>query len=120
MEGEGRDSGTPRKKSSQASATMSISTATGAGRALPGRGLRCVREPLPRYYERLLRFCLRRLNDRHEAEDAAQEAFARAWKALPRFAGERRFYPWLTVIAGNICTDMLRRRSRSTRPTTWS
>jgi RNA polymerase sigma-70 factor, ECF subfamily len=67
-----------------------------------------------RYYERLLRFCMRRLNDRHEAEDAAQEAFARAWKALPRFAGERRFYPWLTVIAGNICTDMLRRRSRST------
>jgi RNA polymerase sigma-70 factor, ECF subfamily len=67
-----------------------------------------------RYYDRLLRFCLRRLNDRHEAEDAAQEAFARAWKALPRFAGERRFYPWLTVIAGNICTDMLRRRSRST------
>jgi RNA polymerase sigma-70 factor (ECF subfamily) len=67
-----------------------------------------------RYYERLLRFCLRRLNDRHEAEDATQEAFARAWKALPRFAGERRFYPWLTVIAGNICTDMLRRRSRST------
>ncbi len=67
-----------------------------------------------RYYDRLLRFCLRRLHDRHEAEDAAQEAFARAWKALPRFAGERRFYPWLTVIAGNICTDTLRRRSRST------
>ena len=41
---------------------------------------------------------MRRLNDRHEAEDAAEEAFARAWKALPRFAGERRFYPWLTVI----------------------
>ena len=67
-----------------------------------------------RYYDRLLRFCLRRLHDPHEAEDAAQEAFARAWRALPRFAGERRFYPWLTVIAGNICTDMLRRRSRST------
>jgi RNA polymerase sigma-70 factor, ECF subfamily len=67
-----------------------------------------------RYYERLLRFCLRRLSDRHEAEDATQEAFARAWKALPNFAGERRFYPWLTVIAGNICTDSLRRRSRST------
>src|ERR1700685_1626987 len=67
-----------------------------------------------RYNARLLRFCLARLHDRHEAEDAAQEAFARAWKALPNFAGERRFYPWLTVIAGNICTDMLRRRSRST------
>jgi RNA polymerase sigma-70 factor (ECF subfamily) len=67
-----------------------------------------------RYNERLIRFCLRRLNDRHEAEDAAQEAFARAWKALPHFAGERRFYPWLTVIAGNVCTDVVRRRSRST------
>jgi RNA polymerase sigma-70 factor, ECF subfamily len=67
-----------------------------------------------RYYERLLRFCIRRLSDRHEAEDATQEAFARAWKALPNFAGERRFYPWLTVIAGNICTDALRRRARST------
>ena len=67
-----------------------------------------------RYYERVLRFCIRRLNDRHEAEDAAQEAFARAWKALPRFAGELRFYAWLTVIAGNICTDVLRHRSRST------
>jgi RNA polymerase sigma-70 factor, ECF subfamily len=67
-----------------------------------------------RYYERLLRFCLRRLHDRHEAEDAAQEAFAKAWKALPNFGGDRHFYPWLTVIAGNVCTDILRRRSRST------
>jgi RNA polymerase sigma factor (sigma-70 family) len=67
-----------------------------------------------RYYERLLRVCMRRLGDRHEAEDATQEAFARAWKALPRFAGDKRFYPWLTVIAGNICTDVLRGRSRST------
>ena len=85
-------------------------SSSGARRAIPQRS----ETSTPRYYERLLRFCLRRLNDRHEAEDAAQEAFARAWKALPRFAGERRFYPWLTVIAGNICTDMLRRRSRST------
>ena len=30
------------------------------------------------------------------------------------FRRERRFDPWLTVIAGNICTDMLRRRTRST------
>ncbi len=43
-----------------------------------------------------------------------QEAFTKAWRALPRFAGERRFYPWLTVIAGNVCTDILRRRSRLT------
>jgi RNA polymerase sigma-70 factor, ECF subfamily len=66
-----------------------------------------------RYAARLTRFCLRRLHDRQEAEDVAQETFVRAWRSLPRFAGERRFYPWLTVIARNLCTDALRRRSRS-------
>ncbi|HVC66880.1 MAG TPA: sigma-70 family RNA polymerase sigma factor [Acidimicrobiales bacterium] len=66
-----------------------------------------------RYTARLTRFCLRRLHDHQEAEDVAQETFVRAWRALPRFAGDRRFYPWLTVIARNLCTDALRRRSRS-------
>ncbi|MHB8437817.1 MAG: RNA polymerase sigma factor [Acidimicrobiales bacterium] len=67
-----------------------------------------------RYYRRLYRFCLRRLHDSHEAEDVSQEAFARAWRALPTFAGDRRFYPWLSVIASHLCTDVLRRRNRST------
>jgi len=67
-----------------------------------------------RYYRRLYRFCLRRLQDAHEAEDITQEAFARAWRALPSFAGDRRFYPWLSVIAAHLCTDVLRRRNRST------
>jgi RNA polymerase sigma-70 factor (ECF subfamily) len=67
-----------------------------------------------RYYRRLYRFCLRRLHDGHEAEDIAQEAFARAWRALPTFGGDRRFYPWLSVIASHLCTDVLRRRNRST------
>ena len=64
------------------------------------------------YHRRLLRFCVKRLQERSEAEDAVQETFARAWRALPNFAGDRRFYPWLTVIAGNLCTDALRRRAR--------
>ncbi|MFC0081083.1 sigma-70 family RNA polymerase sigma factor [Aciditerrimonas ferrireducens] len=67
-----------------------------------------------RYYRRLLRFCLQRLHDIHEAEDVTQEAFARAWRALPTFGGERRFYPWLSVIAAHLCTDVLRRRHRAT------
>jgi RNA polymerase sigma-70 factor, ECF subfamily len=64
------------------------------------------------YHQRLLRFCVKRLQERSEAEDVVQETFARAWRALPTFAGDRRFYPWLTVIAGNLCTDVLRRRAR--------
>jgi RNA polymerase sigma factor (sigma-70 family) len=64
------------------------------------------------YHQRLLRFCVKRLQERSEAEDVVQETFARAWRALPTFAGDRRFYPWLTVIAGNLCTDTLRRRAR--------
>lgn len=65
-----------------------------------------------RYRDRLFRFCLRRTSNASEAEDLVQEAFARAWKALPTFSGERRFYPWLSVIANNLCTDLARRGRR--------
>lgn len=64
------------------------------------------------YHDRLHRFCVRRLVDRDEADEVTQEAFLRAWRALPSFSGEQRFYPWLTVIAKNLCTDALRRRAR--------
>jgi RNA polymerase sigma-70 factor (ECF subfamily) len=66
-----------------------------------------------RYYQRLWRFCLKRLQDEHEAEDVAQEAFVRAWQALPGFAGERRFYPWLSVIAAHLCSNVVRKRNRA-------
>jgi RNA polymerase sigma-70 factor (ECF subfamily) len=69
-----------------------------------------------RYYARLLRFCTRRVGNVHEAEEITQEAFARAFSAMPRFAGERRFYPWLTVIASRLCIDSHRRVAR-TEPT---
>lgn len=66
-----------------------------------------------RYFDRLYRFCLRRVGDPHEAEELTQETFARAYGALPRLAGERRFYPWLSVIASRLCVDEYRRRARS-------
>jgi RNA polymerase sigma-70 factor, ECF subfamily len=64
------------------------------------------------YFSRLEKYCFRRLADPFEAQDIAQESFLRAWRALPRFAGDRRFYPWLSVIASNLCTDAIRRRRR--------
>ena len=67
-----------------------------------------------RYFARLRRYCERRVGDAYEAEEVAQEAFARALRAMPAFAGERRFYPWMTVIASRLCQDTHRRRSRTT------
>lgn len=67
-----------------------------------------------RYFRRLSRFCQRQVGDAHVAEEIAQEAFTRAFRALPRFAGERRFYPWMTVIARRLCVDHLREQSRFT------
>lgn len=65
-----------------------------------------------RYFRRLTRFCQRQVGDPHIAEEVAQEAFTRALRALPEFAGERRFYPWMTVIARRLCVDHMRERSR--------
>lgn len=66
-----------------------------------------------RYYGRLYRFCLRRTGDSHEAEELTQEAFARAYRAMPMLRGERRFYPWLSVIASRLCVDSYRRLGRT-------
>jgi RNA polymerase sigma-70 factor, ECF subfamily len=66
-----------------------------------------------RYFSRLRRFCQRRVGDANEAEELAQEAFVRALRAMPTLAGERRFYPWMTVIASRLCVDAHRRRGRS-------
>jgi len=54
--------------------------------------------------------CLRLLADPEEARDAAQEAFARAYAALPGFDPSQPFAPWVLRIARNHCLDVLRRR----------
>jgi RNA polymerase sigma-70 factor, ECF subfamily len=66
-----------------------------------------------RHRERLYRFCRYRLGNVAEAEDVVQETFARAWGKLPAFGGDGRFYAWLRVIAGNLCTDLQRRSGRT-------
>jgi RNA polymerase sigma-70 factor (ECF subfamily) len=65
-----------------------------------------------RYFDRLRSYCQRRVGDRDTAEELAQEAFFKALQALPRFGGERRFYPWVTVIANRLCVDHHRRNAR--------
>ena len=48
------------------------------------------------------------LGDRHLAEDAAQQAFAKAALKLPQLKKESRFAGWLAVICRNIAKDMAR------------
>jgi len=50
------------------------------------------------------------LGNREDAQDAAQEAFIDAFRALRRFDKERRFYPWFYVLLRNRCYKMTAKR----------
>lgn len=58
----------------------------------------------------LLRVCQRLLGDVALAEDALQDAFLNAWRALARFDGRSSFGTWLHRIAVNAALAMLRQR----------
>jgi RNA polymerase sigma-70 factor (ECF subfamily) len=62
------------------------------------------------YQTPIYNLCYRMLGDPGEAEDAAQEAFLRAYSQLHRYDLERPFKPWLFAIASHHCIDRLRRR----------
>jgi len=65
-------------------------------------------------YERpVYNLTYRLLNDPAEAEDAAQEAFLRAYNKLATYQPERKFANWLLSIASHYCIDILRRRGRA-------
>jgi RNA polymerase sigma-70 factor (ECF subfamily) len=69
-------------------------------------------EPLvEKYRERVWRLAYGYLRDREEAWDVAQEAFVRAWQALPTFRGQSAFYTWLFRITMNVATDRARQRA---------
>ena len=52
------------------------------------------------------------IRDTHEVSDVTQEAFIKAYRALPRFRGESQFYTWLYRIAVNTAKNSLVARSR--------
>lgn len=65
-----------------------------------------------KHHARVLGLCLSMLQDESEAQDAAQEAFLKAYRALDRFDARAAFSTWLYRIASNQCLDALRRRAR--------
>lgn len=62
------------------------------------------------YQKPVYNLCYRMLSNARDAEDAAQETFLRAYKAIDRYDPKRKFSTWLLTIASNYCIDQYRRR----------
>lgn len=60
-----------------------------------------------RYQHKVLKLIMRYVRDPVEAEDVAQEAFIKAYRALPSFRGDSAFYTWLYRIAINTAKNAL-------------
>jgi RNA polymerase sigma-70 factor (ECF subfamily) len=65
---------------------------------------------LARYRRKVYRLALSYVRSPGDADDLAQEAFVRLWRALPRYDGRASFSTWLYVIARNACLNEVRRR----------
>jgi RNA polymerase sigma-70 factor (ECF subfamily) len=63
------------------------------------------------YQQQVYNLCLRMLGNVPDAEDATQDAFISAWKAIKGFR-RGNFRAWLSRIAANACRDQLRRQKR--------
>ncbi len=65
-----------------------------------------------KYQPKIFGLIARYVHDSHEVQDVAQEAFIKAYRALPRFRGDSAFYTWLYRIAINTAKNHLVARGR--------
>lgn len=65
-----------------------------------------------RYQHKIFGLVSRFIRDPEEIEDVVQEAFIKAYRALPRFRGDSAFYTWLYRIAINTAKNQLVSKSR--------
>lgn len=66
------------------------------------------------YQRPVYNLCYRMLGNPGDAEDAAQETFIRAYRALMSYDPQRKFSTWILSIASNYCIDQHRRRRLQT------
>ncbi len=71
-----------------------------------------------KYQRKLMRLVSRLIHDQAEAEDVVQEAFIKAYRALPQFRGESAFYTWLYRIGVNTAKNHLVTQGRRTPTST--
>jgi RNA polymerase sigma-70 factor, ECF subfamily len=62
------------------------------------------------HYRQVRGLCRQLLGSTERGEDAAQEAFMRAYTAFERYDPAQPFAPWVMSIARNYCLDLVRRR----------
>jgi len=69
------------------------------------------------YQGRLFRLCASYFRGNNmEAEESLHESIVRIWHALPTYdSGRGALYPWMSVIARNVCLSELKRRARQAR-----
>jgi len=65
-----------------------------------------------KYQGRIATLVSRFVSDPSEVEDVTQEAFIKAFRALPKFRGDSAFYTWLYRIAANAAKNYLVSRGR--------
>jgi len=71
-----------------------------------------------KYQRKIFRLLSRLIRDSAEVEDVAQEAFIKAYRALPNFRGDSAFYTWLYRIAINTAKNHLVSQGRRAPTTT--
>lgn len=64
-----------------------------------------------RYRGKIFAMIYNLVHNEADAWDLAQDAFVKAWRALPKFQGKSAFYTWLYRISHNVVYDWLRKKA---------